>query len=239
MNFLKNQYKTIKLNDPALHSFWEILLYPSFRVQIYYKIAHYLYKRKHYFLARFLSERAKRKTGIEIHPGAIIGSNLFIDHGCGVVIGETAIIGDNVTLFHGVTLGGTGKEKGKRHPTVGNNVFIGANSVVSKDIPDNTIAVGNPCKVVKTLDEYWQKRSVDCVNEALEYARSIQIRYNRRPCASDFWEEFPLFVNGNEVDKYPEIPIKRQLGPMYEEYCANHKSQFKDLDDFLNAAGIK
>ena len=113
-------------------------------------------------IARYISEKAKRKTGIEIHPGAIIGKGLFIDHGSGVVIGETAIVGDNVTLFHGVTLGGTGKEKGKRHPTIGNNVFIGtgakllgnitigdnvkigANAVVLKDVPSNTTVVGVP-----------------------------------------------------------------------------------------------
>ena len=113
-----------------------------------------------------MSERAKRKTGIEIHPGAQIGHSLFIDHGTGVVIGETAIIGDNVTLFHGVTLGGTGKERGKRHPTIGNNVFIGsgakvlgnivigdnvkigANAVVLTDIPKNTTAVGVPVRII-------------------------------------------------------------------------------------------
>lgn len=132
----------------------------------WYKISHYFYLKKYYFLARYICERAKRKTGIEIHPGARIGKGLFIDHGVGVVIGETAIIGDNVTLFHGVTLGGTGKEKGKRHPTIGNNVFIGsgakilgninignnvrigANAVVLKDIPEDTTAVGVPVKII-------------------------------------------------------------------------------------------
>ncbi len=132
----------------------------------WYKISHYFYLKKYYFLARYICERSKRKTGIEIHPGARIGKGLFIDHGVGVVIGETAVIGDNVTLFHGVTLGGTGKEKGKRHPTIGNNVFIGsgakilgninignnvkigANAVVLKDIPDNTTAVGVPVKII-------------------------------------------------------------------------------------------
>ena len=119
-------------------------------------------------IARFLCERAKRKTGIEIHPGATIGSNLFIDHGTGVVIGETAIIGNDVTLFHGVTIGGTGKEKGKRHPTIGNNVFIGsgakvlgnikigdnvkigANAVILKSIKSNSTAVGVPGDIVKS-----------------------------------------------------------------------------------------
>lgn len=168
MKFIKEQIKTIKKNDPAIHSIFEVFLYPSFKVQIYYKIAKYFYNKKHYLIARIISEKAKRKTGIEIHPGATIGKNLFIDHGIGVVIGETAIIGDNVTMFHGVTLGGTGKEKGKRHPTIGNNVFIGsgakilgnikignnvkigANSVVLKDIKDNTTVVGIPGIIVKS-----------------------------------------------------------------------------------------
>lgn len=115
MGYIKEQIRVIKDRDPAISSTLEALLYPSFKVLIYYKIAHYFYNRKHYLIARYISEKAKRKTGIEIHPGATIGSGLFIDHGFGVVIGETAIIGDNVTMFHGVTLGGTGYEKGKRH----------------------------------------------------------------------------------------------------------------------------
>ena len=167
MNFLKDQIHTIKKNDPAIHSTLEIFLYPSFKAQVYHKISHYLYQKKHYFLARYLSEKAKRKTGIEIHPGASIGKGLFIDHGTGVIIGETAIIGNNVTIFHGVTLGGTGKEKGKRHPTIGDNVFIGcgakilgnitieenskigANAVILKDVKKNTTVVGIPGKVIK------------------------------------------------------------------------------------------
>ena len=145
------------------------MLCPSFKALIYYKISHYFYKYHHLLLARFISEKAKRKTGIEIHPGAKIGKRLFIDHGTGVVIGETAIIGNDVTLFHGVTLGGTGKEKGKRHPTIGNNVFIGsgakvlgniiigdnvkigANAVILKNVPSNVTIVGVPGKIVKTL----------------------------------------------------------------------------------------
>ena len=167
MNFIKKQINTIKKNDPAIHSTLEVFLYPSFRAQFYHKIAKFFYKKKHYLIARVISEKAKRKTGIEIHPGATIGSNLFIDHGIGVVIGETAIIGNNVTMFHGVTLGGTGKEKGKRHPTIGNNVFIGsgakilgnikigdnvkigANAVILKDVEANTTIVGVPGKIVK------------------------------------------------------------------------------------------
>ena len=167
MKYIKEQIKLIKEKDPAITNTLEVFLYPSFKALIYYKISHYLYNKKHYILARYISEKAKRKTGIEIHPGAKIGKGLFIDHGMGVVIGETAIVGDNVTMYHGVTLGGTGKEKGKRHPTIGDNVFIGsgakllgnikignnvkigANAVVLKDVPDNVTIVGIPAKIVK------------------------------------------------------------------------------------------
>lgn len=167
MRYIKEQIEVIKKRDPAISCVWEVLLYPSFKALLYYKISHYFYLKKHYFIARYISEKAKRKTGIEIHPGATIGKGLFIDHGTGVVIGETAIIGDNVTMFHGVTLGGTGKEKGKRHPTIGNNVFIGcdakilgnitvgdntkigANSVILKNVPANVTIVGVPGKIVK------------------------------------------------------------------------------------------
>ena len=160
IKFFKNLYKTIKEKDPAIHSKLEIILYPFFKAYIYYKISHFLYKYKLYFLARFFSEKAKKRTGIEIHPGAIIGQNFFIDHGTGVVIGETTIIKDNVMLYHGVTLGGTGKDTGKRHPTIVNNVIIGAGSIilgnitigknsiigagsiVLKDVPDNSTIIG-------------------------------------------------------------------------------------------------
>lgn len=153
--------------DPAARSKLEVfLLYPSINALIVYRIAHKLYNKKCFFLARLLSQLARFFTGIEIHPGAKIGKGLFIDHGMGVVIGETAEVGDNVTIYHGVTLGGTGKDKGKRHPTIkdnviigagakvlgpitiGNNVKVGANSVVLKDVPDNATAVGMPAKII-------------------------------------------------------------------------------------------
>ena len=167
--YIKEQIKTVMEKDPSISKPFEVLLCPSFKALIYYKISHYFYERKHLILARYISEKAKRKTGIEIHPGATIGKRLFIDHGTGVVIGETAIVGNDVTLFHGVTLGGTGKEKGKRHPTIGNNVFIGsgakvlgnivvgnnvkigANAVILKDVPSNVTIVGVPGKILKTL----------------------------------------------------------------------------------------
>ena len=160
--YIRELTKTIKEKDPALKSKLEIFLYPIFKVMIYYKIAHFLYLKKHYLLARYFSERGKRKTGIEIHPGATIGKNFFIDHGTGVVIGETTIIKDNVMLYHGVTLGGTGHDTGKRHPTiednvtigagatilgnivVGKNSKIGAGAVVLKNVNENTTVVGNP-----------------------------------------------------------------------------------------------
>lgn len=176
LSFIKDQINTIKKNDPAIKSIFEVILYPSFRAQIYHKISKFFYKHKLYFIARFISEFAKRRTGIEIHPGATIGKGLFIDHGIGVVIGQTAIIGNNVTMFHGVTLGGTGNEKTKkRHPTIGNNVFIGsgakvlgnitiqdnvkigANAVIIKNVEKNSTIVGIPGYVVKENDEKSKK----------------------------------------------------------------------------------
>ena len=163
----KEEFNVIKERDPAIKSIWEVLLYPSFKVMIKYRKAHKLYLKGHYFRARRISQKAARKTGIEIHPGATIGKGFFIDHGSGVVIGETTIIGDNVTLYQGVTLGGTGKEFGKRHPTIGNNVMIsvgakvlgsftvgdnskiGAGSVVIEEVPPNCTVVGVPGRIVK------------------------------------------------------------------------------------------
>lgn len=142
IKFFKSQIKTIKKNDPAINSNLEAILYPSFKANMWYRVAKYFYDKNHYFIARYISERTKRKTGIEIHPGAKIGKNLFIDHGMGVVIGQTAEIGDDVVIFHGVTLGGTGKEKGKRHPTIGNNVMIGAGSKIL-----GNIKIGDNCKI--------------------------------------------------------------------------------------------
>ena len=165
MSFLKEQIKLIKEKDPSIKSALEVLLYPSFKAQMRYRVAKYFYNKKYYFIARYITEKTKRKTGIEIHPGAKIGKNLFIDHGFGVVIGETAVIGDDVTIYHGVTLGGTGKETGKRHPNIGNkvmigagakvlgnitigdNVKIGANAVVLNDVENNTTVVGVPAKL--------------------------------------------------------------------------------------------
>ena len=160
---LKYDIQNVLKNDPAARSALEVfLLYPSIHALMNHRFAHKLYKGKHFFLARLFSQVSRFFTGIEIHPGATIGKGLFIDHGMGVVIGETAEIGDNVLIYHGVTLGGTGKDTGKRHPTVGNNVIIGcgakvlgpivignnvkigANSVVLRDVPDESTTVGIP-----------------------------------------------------------------------------------------------
>lgn len=166
--FFNSEIRSAKEKDPAAKSFLEIvLLYQGLHALIGYRIAHFFYLMRFSLLARLISQIARFFTGIEIHPGAQIGAGLFIDHGMGVVVGETSIIGDNVLLYQGVTLGGTGLEKGKRHPTVGNNVvigagakvlgnivvgdnsYIGANAVVIKDVPANSTVVGVPGRVTK------------------------------------------------------------------------------------------
>ncbi len=164
---LKREIQVVFERDPAARSAVEIIfLYPGFHAIINHRIAHFLYNHRLYFLARLVSHISRFLTGIEIHPGAKIGKGFFIDHGSGIVIGETAEIGDNVTLYQGVTLGGSGKEKGKRHPTIGNNVTIsagakvlgsftvgdhakiGGGSVVVKPVPPNCTVVGVPGRIV-------------------------------------------------------------------------------------------
>ena len=161
--------KNIKEKDPATKNILEvILLYPGFHALIFHRIAHKFYKIKLFFIARLISQISRFITGIEIHPGAQIGDRLFIDHGMGIVIGETAEIGNDCTIYHQVTLGGTGKDKYKRHPTLGNNVMvgtgarvlgpinignnvkIGASAVVLKDVEDNVTVVGIPAKIKKS-----------------------------------------------------------------------------------------
>ena len=128
--FAKSQYDTIKLRDPALREEKEVFLYPYVKALYWHRVAHELYKKGEFYKARKISQKWARKTGIEIHPGAQIGEGFFIDHGHGVVIGETTIIGNNVTLYQGVTLGGTGNETGKRHPTIEDNVMISSGAKV-------------------------------------------------------------------------------------------------------------
>ncbi len=179
---VREEIRVVKERDPAIHSMLEVFLYPSFKAMMYYRVAHVLYKGGHFFWARWVSQKAVRKTGIEIHPGAQIGKGFFIDHGHGVIIGETTIIGDNVTLYQGVTLGGTGKEHGKRHPTIGNNVMIsagakvlgsftigdnskiGAGSVVLSEVPPNSTVVGVPGRVVKRNNESLPQETLNQVD---------------------------------------------------------------------------
>ena len=165
---LKEEINSIKARDPAVRSALEVIfLYPSFKAVRSYRRAHWFYERGHFFIARWISQSCRNRTGIEIHPGAKIGKGLFIDHGAAVVIGETTEIGDYCTLYQNVTLGGTGKDTGKRHPTLGNNVLVGAgarvlgpmkigdnskiaaNAVVLEEVPPNCTAVGVPARVVK------------------------------------------------------------------------------------------
>lgn len=184
---LRYDINNILEKDPAARSEIEVLLlYPCIHALISYRMAHFLYNHKRFFCARFLSQLARFFTGIEIHPGAKIGKGLFIDHGMGVVIGETTEIGDNVTIYHGVTLGGTGKEKGKRHPTVEDDVIIGAgakvlgpitlkkgsrvgaNTVVLKEVPEKATVVGcagrnivkNINDIIEVIDEDGNKKTI-------------------------------------------------------------------------------
>ena len=197
LSYVREEINVIRERDPAIKSNLEVFLYPSFKVILSYRVAHHLYRKKHFFLARWISQKAARKTGIEIHPGARIGKGLFIDHGSGVIIGETAIIGNNVTLYQGVTLGGTGKEKGKRHPTlkdnvmvsagakvigsftVGENSKIGAGSVVLNEVPPNCTVVGVPGRIVKRNDQKIPRTDLDQVHlpdPVLQDIRELQNR---------------------------------------------------------------
>ena len=167
MGLLKDARQIAK-RDPAARGVLSVmLLYPGFHALVYHRVSHFFYRHKLYSVARWNSQCGRFWTGIEIHPGAQIGSGLFIDHGMGIVVGETAVIGNDCTIYHGVTLGGTGHGKGKRHPTVGdnvligagakllgpfkvgNNVMIGANAVVLSDVPDSATVVGIPGKIVR------------------------------------------------------------------------------------------
>ncbi|BBH23975.1 serine acetyltransferase [Paenibacillus baekrokdamisoli] len=169
---LKSDIQTVIDNDPAARNKFEVVFtYSGLHAIWAHRVAHYFYKRRWYTIARIISQVSRFFTGIEIHPGATIGEGLFIDHGMGVVIGETCEIGNNVVIYQGVTLGGTGKERGKRHPTIGNNVVIGSgskvlgsfevgdnvnigsNSVVLREVPPNSTVVGNPGRIVKRNGE--------------------------------------------------------------------------------------
>lgn len=180
---LKAEIDSIMERDPAARSRAEVyFLYSGFKAVRSYRKANWFYRKGHKFIARWISQRARRKTGIEIHPGATIGKGLFIDHGMGVVIGETTEIGDYCTVYQGVTLGGTGKENGKRHPTLGNNVLVGAGAkvlgpfsvgdgsrvaagaVVLEEVPENATAVGVPAKIVRVNGEKPCCQTLDQIN---------------------------------------------------------------------------
>ena len=182
-NFIKEEVRAIKERDPAARNAFEIIfMYSGFHAVCWHKLSHWLYVHKRYSLARYISQTCRFWTGIEIHPGAKIGKGLFIDHGMGVVIGETTEIGDNVTIYQGVTLGGTGKETGKRHPTIGNNVMIGcgakvlgpfyvgdnskiaSNAVVLSEVPANSTCVGVPARVVKINDQRIGPQDLDQIH---------------------------------------------------------------------------
>jgi len=195
---IRNDIKTIFERDPAAKSYLEVVLcYPGLHAVICHRIAHYLYKKKLFLLARLISQISRFFTGIEIHPGAVIGKGLFIDHGSGIVIGETTEIGDNVTLYQGVTLGGTGKDKGKRHPTIQNNVTIGAGAkilgpitigrnskigagaVVVRCIPPYCTAVGVPAHIVKCTakdEEYIDLNHTDIPDPIEDEIRALEQR---------------------------------------------------------------
>ncbi len=172
LRYIKNEISAIRDRDPAARSALEVFfMYSGFHAVCWHRVAHWFYKHKRFGIARFISQANRFCTGIEIHPGATIGKGLFIDHGMGVVIGETTEIGDNCTLYQGVTLGGTGKETGKRHPTLGDHVMVGsgakilgpfrvgsnskiaAGAVVLSEVPDNSTCVGVPARIVKINDK--------------------------------------------------------------------------------------
>ncbi|MEK6679099.1 MAG: serine O-acetyltransferase [Nitrospirota bacterium] len=190
---LKEDIKAVFERDPAATSYLEVILtYAGLHALLCHRVSHWLWMRKMPFIPRFLSQLCRFFTGIEIHPGATIGRGFFIDHGMGVVIGETSEIGDNVTLFQGVTLGGTGKERGKRHPTIGNNVVIGtgakilgairigdhvrigANSVVLQDVPPYSTVVGIPGRVVRIKDKKFDNLLMDHIHMPDPIARRFE-----------------------------------------------------------------
>ena len=204
---LRETIEAYKARDPAARSSIEVLLlYPGVRATQYHKLAHWCYLHDHKFLARYISQRTRHKTGIEIHPGAKIGKRLVIDHGMGIVIGETTEIGDDCLIYQGVTLGGTGKDTGKRHPTIGNNVLIGcgakvlgpfkvgdnsrvaANAVVLSEIPPDCTAVGAPARVVKKkgekVDYVGNVEQINVTDPLVQEVKNLRAELNRLKAAA-------------------------------------------------------
>ena len=193
---LRDEIKTIMEKDASIKSVAEVFLYSSFWALIFHRVAHKLYRKRLFFLARLISQISRFFTGIEIHPGARIGKNFFIDHGMGVVIGETCVIGDNVLIYQGVTLGGTGKDVGKRHPTIGNNVLIGsgakvlgpirignnvkvgAGSVVLKNVPSNTTVVGIPARRSSAKFVNKKESPSDTIDQ-IRISDPVQLEFNK------------------------------------------------------------
>ena len=197
---IRSDIQTVFENDPAARSRFEVIFtYSGLHAIWAHRVAHFCFRHRLYTLARVISQVSRFFTGIEIHPGAQIGQRLFIDHGMGVVVGETCIIGDDVVIYQGVTLGGTGKEKGKRHPTIGNNVVIGSgakvlgsftvgnnsnigsNSVVLREVPENCTVVGNPGRIVRKNGEKVQDRldHTNLPDPIIEMLRDMQSEINQ------------------------------------------------------------
>lgn len=239
ITYIKEELQVIKERDPAIKSNMEIFLYPSFKVMIRYRMAHKLYLKKHYFLARWISQRAARKTGIEIHPGATIGKGLFIDHGSGVIIGETTVIGNNVTLYQGVTLGGTGKEKGKRHPTlkdnvmvsagakilgsftIGENAKIGAGSVVLEEVPPNCTVVGVPGRIVRMGDQKIPRADLDQIHLPDPVLNDIRELQNRNIQLQQELKEMEKICDADNIN------IRRRKMKVYNTLTRRKKSLYR------------
>jgi len=219
---IRDIIRVIKEKDPAIKATVEVLLYPSFYATIFHRCAHFFYRNHNFFIARLISQISRMLTGIEIHPGAKIGKGFFIDHGMGVVIGETCEIGDNVLIYQGVTLGGTGKNSGKRHPTVKDNVLIGAGakvlgpvvigenskigggSVVIRDVPPNSTAVGVPARCSTRTPEERNTRPSDTLDQIKisdPVSRDLKILSDRLKGI----EKILVTVYGDKVEAVKEI----------------------------------
>lgn len=241
VNQLKEDVETVKKKDPAARSTFEILLtYSGLHAVLMYRVAHWFYKKKLFTVARVISQTARFFTGIEIHPGAKIGRGFFIDHGSGVVIGETAEIGDNCLIYQNVTLGGTGKEKGKRHPTLGNNVMVGAgarvlgpfkvgdnakiaaNAVVLEEVPPNCTAVGVPARIVRRNGEKvcGQLDQVHIPDPVAQELCKQLMRIERLEAQVKLLKQ-----NGLEVPKAPKTPKEPKMPKKSTKKAAESKNE--------------
>ena len=253
MGYVRDQIKVIKERDPAIKRSAEVFLYPSFYALLFHKWGHWFYGKNSFFIARVISQIGRGLTGIEIHPGAKIGKGLFIDHGMGVVIGETCEIGDNVTIYHGVTLGGTGKDHGKRHPTIGNNVLIStgakvlgpfkvgdnsriaANAVVLQEIPEGSTVVGIPGKVVKVqgkkvnpCEELDQVKIPDPVKMEICILKKAQERIERHIQEYHKIESFPIVMEEDDTQSVCDCILQKEY---LDATIICEKSNEKELDN--------